>query len=244
VNQRRVSHASWLSEEKGDVTSDEFIRLIKGTRAQSLIEFERAVHAEMAAVLDATRRGQTVLGGTLYSTTFPCHECTRHVIGIGIKRLVYIEPYPKSLARELHDDAIVIDVNDPPPDKVHFEPFVGVAPRRYLELFTFPDRRDPDTNVRLPAEPTDEPKTLKPPIEMPPEETLTCPECGHENPANSSFCNACGKPLKREETKDERKVTTVLSDPAIRFLEGLHVALFLNLLDEKGVRLKEEVDDG
>jgi hypothetical protein len=35
--------SGWLTKE--DVTSEEFIALIEGTRARSLIEFERAVHA-------------------------------------------------------------------------------------------------------------------------------------------------------------------------------------------------------
>lgn len=99
-----------------------------------LTEFGRAVHAEMAAVLDAAQRGVPIHGTTLYSTTFPCHTCARHIIGAGIERVVFIEPYPKSKASPLHDDAIAIAQSDPG-GRVAFEPFVGVAPGRYLELF-------------------------------------------------------------------------------------------------------------
>src|SRR5207244_3956191 len=99
-------------------------------RVQSLIEFERSVHAEMSALMSAGRLGTPVVGAWAYTTTFPCHECTRHLIASGISRVYYIEPYPKSLAERLHDDAIVIDPNKPPTDRVAFLPFVGVAPRR------------------------------------------------------------------------------------------------------------------
>ncbi len=69
----------------------------------------------------------------MYATTFPCHECAKHIVAAGIKRLVYIEPYPKSKALILFEDAISLDVPDE--KKTLFKSFVGVAPRRYAELF-------------------------------------------------------------------------------------------------------------
>jgi cytidine deaminase len=113
------------------------------TEIGDLIEFVRAVHAEMAALMDAARRGISVADSVLYATTFPCHHCARHVVASGIKRVVYVTPYPKSLADGLHDDSIVVD---PPHRKrsrrrVAFEPFVGVGPRRYLQLFDMPERK-------------------------------------------------------------------------------------------------------
>lgn len=100
-----------------------------------LTEFGRAVHAEMNALLDAALRGVPVAGATLHSTTFPCHNCARHIIGAGIARVVFIEPYTKSRAERLHADAATIARSERDPEKVAFEPFVGVAPRRYLEMF-------------------------------------------------------------------------------------------------------------
>lgn len=99
-----------------------------------LTEFGRAVHAEMDALLDAARRGVSVSGATAYTTTFPCHNCARHLIAAGIRRVVFIEPYTKSRAEELHQDAIAIARSNPG-QRLSFEPFVGVAPRRYLEIF-------------------------------------------------------------------------------------------------------------
>jgi cytidine deaminase len=99
-----------------------------------LTEFGRAVHAEMDALLDAARRGVSVAGTTLHTTTFPCHNCARHIIAAGVKRVVYVSPYAKSRAEELHRDAIV-SAESGATDRVSFEPFVGVAPRRYLQMF-------------------------------------------------------------------------------------------------------------
>jgi deoxycytidylate deaminase len=81
-------------------------------------------------------------GSTLYTTTFPCHSCARHIIAAGISDVVYIEPYEKSLASDLHNDAIAFDPdessskkNEEKIGKVQFIHFEGVAPRQYLNLF-------------------------------------------------------------------------------------------------------------
>lgn len=118
--------------------------LMQSTRLMNLIEFGRAVHAEMAALTDAARRGVSVQGCTLYTSTFPCHNCARHIVSSGISRLVYIEPYAKSLAPELHDDAIALDAGQPGDTRVRFEPFVGVAPQLYMNFFTMGMRKQPD----------------------------------------------------------------------------------------------------
>lgn len=102
---------------------------------KDLTEFGRAVHAEMNALLDAGLRGVPVAGATLHTTTFPCHNCARHLIGSGIVRVVFIEPYTKSRAEQLHADSAMIAHSERDPGKVAFEPFVGVAPRRYLKMF-------------------------------------------------------------------------------------------------------------
>jgi hypothetical protein len=61
--------------------------------------------------------------------------CARHLIGAGIARIVFIEPYTKSRAEQLHADSATIAHSERDASKVAFEPFVGVAPRRYLEMF-------------------------------------------------------------------------------------------------------------
>lgn len=108
---------------------------LRAAGLKDLTEFGRAVHAEMNALLDADRRGVAVQDATLHTTTFPCHNCARHIVNAGIDRVVFIEPYTKSRAEQLHSDSIVIAPGGEDDEKVRFVPFVGVAPRRYGEFF-------------------------------------------------------------------------------------------------------------
>jgi len=50
------------------------------------------------------------------------------------KKIVYLEPYPKSYAPDLHGDAIAVD-SDNPRGKVVFNSFLGVPPFRYRDQF-------------------------------------------------------------------------------------------------------------
>jgi deoxycytidylate deaminase len=119
---------------------------IRKTRIGGLIEFSRAVHAEMDAILSAATSGISPKGCRLFVTTFPCHYCARHIVAAGIDEVQYIEPYPKSKAITLHSDAITTkSKNWTPPShsstenpnniKSLFKPFVGVAPRMYRRVF-------------------------------------------------------------------------------------------------------------
>jgi deoxycytidylate deaminase len=111
--------------------------ILSETLVSDVTEFGRAVHAEMDALTAAGRNGVSFRNATLYTTTFPCHTCTRHIIAAGVKRVVYIEPYPKSLAKELHSDAIRISGEEAKDDRrIPFEPFLGIGPRRFFDLFS------------------------------------------------------------------------------------------------------------
>jgi len=116
-----------------------------------LLEFSRAVHAEMDALLAASRKGISTAGTRLFVTTYPCHYCARHIVAAGVDEVQYIEPYPKSLATSLHDDAITTRSDFFPPSvaklknrvaedeslpvRVRFRPFTGVAPKLYRRVF-------------------------------------------------------------------------------------------------------------
>lgn len=114
---------------------------LKATALGRLLEFSRAVHAEMDALLTAARIGAPTIGAKLFVTTFPCHYCARHVVSAGVDEVQYIEPYPKSRAFDLHSDAIEqiftkwVTVPPAKPSKVLFRPFTGVAPRLYRRAF-------------------------------------------------------------------------------------------------------------
>ena len=120
---------------------DTALKRLKNSRLMDISEYGRAVHAEMDALLTCARTGVSTVGSTVFTTTFPCHNCTRHIIASGIKRVVYIEPYPKSMASKLHKDAIELPgtrafKNRDGKNRIPFEPFVGVGPRRFYDLFS------------------------------------------------------------------------------------------------------------
>jgi deoxycytidylate deaminase len=141
-----------LKNEKLITTTAEIQGLIEASDLREITEYGRAVHAEMDAILTCARLGMSTKGRFLFTTTFPCHNCTRHIIACGIAKVTYIEPYPKSKAKDLHHDAICFDEDQAKKcGKIPFVPFVGVGPRRYLDLFSvqlttgiFLDRRGVD----------------------------------------------------------------------------------------------------
>lgn len=111
--------------------------LLGDAEVLDITEFGRAVHAEMAAIMACARIGVSTIGKRLYCTTFPCHNCAKHIIAAGVTQVMFIEAYPKSRALDLHRDAITL--HEDVPTKVRFLPFVGIGPRRYLDLFALRD---------------------------------------------------------------------------------------------------------
>lgn len=129
------------SGAKGVELSSLADELYNKTPISSLIEYSRSIHAEMDAIVSLARSSSSSSkGAVIYTTTFPCHNCARHIVAAGIDKVVYIEPYDKSLALDLHDDAVSKGLDE---SKVIFEPFEGVSPRRYQKFF-FPagERKD------------------------------------------------------------------------------------------------------
>lgn len=146
----RLKQDKWLTAKKENLNPSELAELalndaespnISAAQMTDLIEFMRAVHAEMAAITDAARRGVSVEGSTMYVTTFPCHLCAPHIVASGISRVVYIEPYAKSLAVQLYPESISVDHTNGTEKQVQFQPFVGVAPRMYMNLFAMTKRK-------------------------------------------------------------------------------------------------------
>jgi deoxycytidylate deaminase len=160
----KMAHTGWMNREhitelpSGDIDIsekelDRFLDDVDGTRFRSITEFGRSVHAEMDAITSAARRGVAIRRSTLVCTTFPCHNCARHIIASGIDHVLYIHPYAKSLARELHDDAAIVEPDQPGPvhGKVVFEQYVGVAPRVYPQYFDFGQANRKDDRGRAMA---------------------------------------------------------------------------------------------
>jgi deoxycytidylate deaminase len=132
---------------KEDVEKQTSEGVLATSKMMDLTEFGRVVHAEMAVICNAARLGRPLRQTTLYVTTFPCHNCAKHILASGIKRVVFIEPYTKSRAKELHPDEIEIEQENP--SKVCFIPFMGISPYRYREIFQKGKRKDSDGKARL-----------------------------------------------------------------------------------------------
>jgi deoxycytidylate deaminase len=91
------------------------------------LDFCRALHAEETAILQASKLGSISLENAwLYTTTFPCFLCSKMIVDIGIKKVIYIEPYPSEEARELLNlSGIVLDK------------FEGVTAQGYYKLYRY-----------------------------------------------------------------------------------------------------------
>lgn len=166
-----------IDEFPNDV-DDKLRSKVRKTKIGQLIEFSRAVHAEMDALLSAAREGVSTIGSRLYVTTYPCHNCARHIVAAGVDEVQFIEPYLKSQALPLHGDAIT-DISDKwiPPSQFYqlkaderagkfaqvlFRPFKGVAPRLYRRAFLKDrDLKNDDTGLMLDPIPESEGESVQ-----------------------------------------------------------------------------------
>lgn len=124
------------SEEKlAELLLDDRDAPLRDSLIMDSLEYGRMMHAEMHAITSAAKRGSSVKDATLYCTTFPCHNCAKHIIGAGLASVVYLQPFPKSFVDELYPDSIDVDDPDSSPSRIAFRQFLGVAPQRYATVF-------------------------------------------------------------------------------------------------------------
>lgn len=141
IEQIEIIHTIVAEINKNDTLrphAEQIEKLLDKSRIRDLTEFGRVVHAEMEALLACGRNGISTRDATLYCTTFPCHNCAKHLVAAGVMRVVYVEPYPKSKALEFHTDSIATTPTDDQigRNRVQFEPFVGIGARRFFDLFS------------------------------------------------------------------------------------------------------------
>jgi deoxycytidylate deaminase len=86
-----------------------------------------ALHAEEDAIIQAAKHGGTALKDcTLYTTTFPCTLCAKKIVDVGIKTVVYMEPYPMLEYYHIFQEG---------QSQVATNKFEGVAARSFCRLF-------------------------------------------------------------------------------------------------------------
>lgn len=121
---------------------------IESSDLKNLTEYSRSIHAEMHAMIKgAQKSSDKMIGGKLFCTTFPCHNCARHIVMAGIMEVYYIEPYPKSLAEKLHFDSIT--TFEPDQNKVKIRMYDGVSPNRYMDLFKIKNEDRKKEHIKL-----------------------------------------------------------------------------------------------
>ena len=54
----------------------------------------RVVHAEINVITFAAKNGIPTDNTTLYCTHYPCYACAKNLISAGVKKVVYLIPYP------------------------------------------------------------------------------------------------------------------------------------------------------
>lgn len=145
---------SIITESSGSELDAPKKSLLKDSQFMDALEYGRIVHAEMSAICDAARLGRALKGAILYCTTFPCHMCAKHIVAAGLSKVIFLEPYPKSLVTELHTDSILVEGADRGKyidfPSVSFEHFYGVSHRRYRELFERGSRKDKASGEFMP----------------------------------------------------------------------------------------------
>lgn len=86
----KIKGKGWLNDaacsEQSKILARKLLPELKRTQFMNIGEFMRPVHAEMAALIDSARRGVAVHGLSMYVTTFPCHNCAKHIIAAGLNR--------------------------------------------------------------------------------------------------------------------------------------------------------------
>ncbi len=90
-----------------------------------ILDYCRALHAEENAIVNLARNGRSVPLSecVLYTTTYPCRMCANKIANLGIKEMVYLEPYPDQSAKSILKG------------KVKDRFFNGVTFRAYFRLY-------------------------------------------------------------------------------------------------------------
>ncbi|MEI8246748.1 MAG: hypothetical protein WCI51_13025 [Lentisphaerota bacterium] len=85
--------------------TDIFKNFVPGKNAGKLLDVCRSLHAEENAIMNMVKNASTVDDNTvLFTTTFPCNLCANKIAELGIKKVIYAEPYPMEDAKKILND--------------------------------------------------------------------------------------------------------------------------------------------
>jgi deoxycytidylate deaminase/dephospho-CoA kinase len=105
---------------------EEFLAGASEERTGKLLDMCRALHAEENAILNLSRTGVRLPEkAVLYSTTFPCNLCANKIVAVGIRTVVYAEPYTMKEAELVFEKK-----------HVALRRFEGVKSNAYFRLYS------------------------------------------------------------------------------------------------------------
>ncbi|WP_413627106.1 ComE operon protein 2 [Fructilactobacillus vespulae] len=92
---------------------------------------QRTIHAEMNAVLQCAKFGESTDDAELYVTDFPCLQCTKMLLQAGIKKIKYLREYhnseyAESLLKKEKIDVEKIKVSQQEVDNLPFSDFLSI----------------------------------------------------------------------------------------------------------------------
>jgi len=92
--------------------------------------YTRSLHAEENAIIQMAKYGgEKLSNGIIYVTASPCELCSKKLFQIGVKKIVYIDPYP-GIARNL-----IINCGDKK-NRPELKVFTGVYGSAYFKLYS------------------------------------------------------------------------------------------------------------
>ena len=95
-----------IDTDLGQVVQDEsLVKTVSGIvkKHSKMLDYCRALHAEESAIVNMARLSISaeLSKATLYTTTYPCNLCANKIVHVGIKHIIYFEPYPQIEAKEI-----------------------------------------------------------------------------------------------------------------------------------------------
>jgi deoxycytidylate deaminase len=88
--------------DEPEICENKCLEKIRNELGIKRLEYCRALHAEENALLQISKTGgMPVLGGTIYTTTYPCELCAKKLYQTGIRTIYFTEPYPESISEEV-----------------------------------------------------------------------------------------------------------------------------------------------
>ncbi len=127
-----MCYRKYLRKDIDDKIKDELLDETMAAKVSSIVknnskmlDYCRALHAEENAIVNMARLSVSAdySKATLFTTTYPCNLCANKIAQIGIKKIVYYEPYPQEEAKKTLAE-----------HKVEQIPFQGITFNSYFKF--------------------------------------------------------------------------------------------------------------